>query len=93
MSVHPVEKLWREIGLPEYFLGNGGTNTKLYALYDAIIEECAKIADCVMNDADNQAQHLSYSELYGMNCRSEAASEIADEIRSLTSAKGKSDET
>jgi hypothetical protein len=36
MSVHPVEKLWREVGLPEYFLGNGGTNTKLYALYDAI---------------------------------------------------------
>lgn len=33
---HPVEKLWREIGLPEYFLGNGGTNTKLYQLYDAI---------------------------------------------------------
>lgn len=33
---HPVEILWREIGLPEYFLGNGGTNTKLYALYDRI---------------------------------------------------------
>jgi hypothetical protein len=36
MTVHPVERLWREVGLPEYFLGNGGTNTKLYALYDAI---------------------------------------------------------
>lgn len=36
MSRHPVEKLWREHGLPEYFLGNGGTNTKLYALYDSI---------------------------------------------------------
>jgi hypothetical protein len=35
-GAHPVEKLWREVGLPEYFLGNGGTNTKLYALYDAI---------------------------------------------------------
>lgn len=33
---HPIETLWREVGLPEYFLGNGGTNHKLYALYDAI---------------------------------------------------------
>jgi hypothetical protein len=36
MTVHPIETLWRQCGLPEYFLGNGGTNTKLYALYDAI---------------------------------------------------------
>lgn len=36
MSQHPIEKLWREHDLPEWFLGNGGTNTKLYALYDAI---------------------------------------------------------
>jgi hypothetical protein len=35
-GVHPVERLWREVGLPEYFLGNGGTNDKLYALFDAI---------------------------------------------------------
>lgn len=33
---HPIENLWREVGLPEYFLGNGGTNRKLFALYDAI---------------------------------------------------------
>jgi hypothetical protein len=33
---HPVETHWRECGLPEWFLGNSGTNTKLYALYDAI---------------------------------------------------------
>jgi hypothetical protein len=33
---HPIEKLWREAGLPEYFLGNGGTNHKLYELYDRI---------------------------------------------------------
>ncbi len=25
-----IEKLWRDAGLPEYFLGNGGSNTKLY---------------------------------------------------------------
>jgi len=36
MSQHPIEKLWREVGLPEWFLGNGGTNTKLYELYDRI---------------------------------------------------------
>ncbi|WP_198164351.1 hypothetical protein, partial [Bradyrhizobium jicamae] len=34
---HPIETLWREVGLPEYFLGNDGSNTKLYALYDAIL--------------------------------------------------------
>jgi hypothetical protein len=33
---HPVERLWREVGLPEYFLGNDGSNTKLYELYDRI---------------------------------------------------------
>lgn len=36
---HPVEKLWREVGLPEWFLGNGGTNTKLYEFYDRVIAE------------------------------------------------------
>lgn len=36
MTRHPIEILWRTVGLPEYFLGNDGTNTKLYALYDAI---------------------------------------------------------
>lgn len=33
---HPIETLWREVDLPEYFLGNDGSNHKLYALYDAI---------------------------------------------------------
>jgi len=36
---HPVERLWRQCELPEYFLGNDGTNHKLYALYDAIRAE------------------------------------------------------
>lgn len=45
MTAHSIERLWREIGLPEYFLGNGGSNAKLYALYDAIVEDCAKIAE------------------------------------------------
>jgi hypothetical protein len=45
MSQHPIEQLWREVGLPEYFLGNGGSNHHLYALHTAIIERCAKAAE------------------------------------------------
>ena len=30
-----VMRLWRECGLPEYFLGNGGTNHKLVAFAKA----------------------------------------------------------
>lgn len=39
MTRHPIETLWREAGLPEYFLGNDGTNERLYALYDAIVQK------------------------------------------------------
>lgn len=35
-----VMRLWRKAGLPEYFLGNGGTNRKLVA-FAALIRECA----------------------------------------------------
>lgn len=31
-----VMRLWRECGLPEFFLGNGGTNHKLVAFADRI---------------------------------------------------------
>lgn len=34
-----VMRLWRECGLPEYFLGNGGTNHKLVAFMDRIRSE------------------------------------------------------
>lgn len=84
---HPVEKLWREVGLPEYFLGNGGTNTKLYELHARLVEKCAKIADAVMNDADCRAADLHYGELYGMTCRSDAAGEIAKAIRDLSAVE------
>lgn len=30
MSAREIERLWRQSGLPEYFLGNGGTNDNLY---------------------------------------------------------------
>lgn len=42
---HPAERLWRQVGLPEYFLGNGGTNIKLYDFYDAVVERCAKVGE------------------------------------------------
>lgn len=38
MTRHPIETLWREAGLPEYFLGNDGSNERLNALYDAIVK-------------------------------------------------------
>jgi hypothetical protein len=32
-------RLWREVGLPEYFLGNGGTNHKLVAFAKALVSQ------------------------------------------------------
>ena len=45
--------LWREAGLPEYFLGNDGTNQKLVAFTEAVAddmvraerEQCAVLAE------------------------------------------------
>ena len=34
-----VMKLWRECGLPQYFIGNGGTNHRLLAFYKAAYKE------------------------------------------------------
>jgi hypothetical protein len=70
MSIHPVEKLWRECGLPEYFLGNGGTNTKLYALYDRIVERCMTTA------LEQRCQHGTPWDL--------ACKTIAEKIRALS---------
>lgn len=36
LQPHEVERLWRATGLPEYFLGNGGSNTGLYAFAKAL---------------------------------------------------------
>lgn len=33
-----IVRIWREVGLPEYFLGNGGTNHKLVAFARRIRE-------------------------------------------------------
>ena len=36
LQPHEIERLWRAAGLPEYFLGNGGSNTGLYAFAKAL---------------------------------------------------------
>jgi hypothetical protein len=36
-----VMRIWRECGLPEYFLGNGGSNHKLVAFAKACAEQSA----------------------------------------------------
>lgn len=44
-------------------------------------EACAQIADYVSGRAAKAAMEMSYSELYGENCKVEAADEIANAIR------------
>lgn len=84
---HPVETLWREVGLPEYFLGNDGSNNKLYALYDAIFERCAKIADQVAVNAERRAachapqsaaQEAAYNKMEGAQQTAQSIRERAD---------------
>jgi hypothetical protein len=58
------------------------------AVREAAIEECARLADYVASDADRQAAHLSYGELYGMQSRSDAANEVASDIRALSTPEG-----
>lgn len=53
---HPIETLWREVGLPEYFLGNDGSNTKLYALYDAILARSSERIAVVQGDLDRESK-------------------------------------
>jgi hypothetical protein len=48
-----VMRLWREVGLPEYFLGNGGTNHKLVAFAEAaVLAERERIAHALEAEAD-----------------------------------------
>lgn len=81
--MHPIEKLWREVGLPEYFLGNGGTNTKLYELYDrltverdgaraAAIDECAKLLERWRDEAKEFAASSPRCEIQMNVCRNAA---------------------
>lgn len=53
-----VMRIWRECGLPEYFLGNGGSNHKLVAFAKACaalkgwlpIESAPKLGGAIIND-------------------------------------------
>jgi hypothetical protein len=54
----------------------------------AVIEEAAKVADRSMLESDRMAETLSYSELYGAQCSSQTAEDIARTIRALADAKG-----
>jgi len=44
-----VMRLWRQAGLPEYFLGNGGTNDRLVEfaklIQQATVRKCAEICE------------------------------------------------
>ena len=37
-----VMRLWREAGMPEYFLGNGGTNQKLVAFAESVADDLVR---------------------------------------------------
>lgn len=84
---HPIEKLWREVGLPEYFLGNDGSNERLYALYRAIVEQCAKHiehdADVASNSLHCGDNHMTIAAVHRV---SRAYYEAAKSIRGLAVA-------
>jgi len=90
MSRHPIETLWREVGLPEYFLGNDGSNNKLYALYDRITEECAKVAEGMAADQERtNAKYPDHAKAYAtwrnaVHCYHD----VARQIRKLTISSG-----
>jgi len=46
-----IMQLWRECGLPEHFLGNGGTNHKLVSfaarIRDGVLDEAAGYAEMI----------------------------------------------
>lgn len=80
---HPIEDLWRQHDLPEYFLGNGGSNTKLYALYDSLIEKCAVAAE-----AQDRAGHEWVSDSLWANILRRAGINVRRLKTTLTSVEG-----
>jgi hypothetical protein len=54
-----VVELWRQAGLPEYCIGNGGTNARLCDFARLIAaaerERCAKVCDEVAHRAEGRA--------------------------------------
>lgn len=49
----------------------------------ATLDACVEIAEDVKLSAEMAAAHMSYSELYGEQCKIEAAQAIIDRIKSL----------
>lgn len=78
-GVHPVEALWRECGLPEYFLGNGGTNTKLYDLYE-------RIRSAGQGDDYQAGWHVGYAEGLDLGLRSRSPLAPADLWQDIATA-------
>ena len=62
-----VLRLWRAAGLPEYFLGNGGTNHKLVAFASMIAaaerEECVKIVETVDDGGASGLRFYKYQDV------------------------------
>ena len=78
---HPIETLWREVGLPEYFLGNDGSNTKLYALYDAILARSSEQAD------EATSYHKFWIEERDKRIAAEAVAKLNTEARLRTETR------
>ena len=53
-----VMRVWRECGLPEYFLGNGGTNHKLLAFVQRIYDTRRERLRTHMDEAKREAEEL-----------------------------------
>ena len=87
-----VMRIWRECGLPEYLLGNGGTNRRLVAFAqavarallashgerDAVLEEALAIAEQEADRWRVRTNGGAYS----------TAQKIAHAIRSLKTGEG-----
>ena len=61
LSEAEVMKLWRQVGLPEYFLGNGGTNVHLMtfvaAIEQATAKRCAEICEQQGHEEDRPSDY------------------------------------
>jgi len=56
-----VMRLWRQAGLPEYFLGNGGTNDRLVEfaklIQQATAKRCAEICEQQGHEEDRPSDY------------------------------------
>lgn len=84
-----IMRLWRDAGLPEYFLGNGGTNHKLCAFAALIRAEQAKgedavaeVVPCYTPSGKRVALHTAHQSLpIGTKLYTHPTTDRADAIR------------